>query len=83
MRQPCVVRERSPRGLTDEVAATRRQEETAGRAMQVFGAGGFPNDTPLAFIHSWGRPLRTIARAKIETRKESGRTRCSRSAYAS
>lgn len=51
--------------------------------MQVFGAGGFPNDTPLAFIHSWGRPLRTIARAKIETRKESGRTRCSRSAYAS
>jgi hypothetical protein len=46
---------------------------SADRAMQGLGAGGLANDTPLGFIYSWGRTLRTIARAEIKKRKESGR----------
>jgi acyl-CoA dehydrogenase len=68
-----------------KVAATRLQTKIADRAMQVFGAGGLSNDTPLAFIYSWGRALRfidgpdevhlrTIARAEIKKRRQSNRS---------
>lgn len=68
-----------------KVVAARLQTKIADRAIQVFGAGGLSNDTPLAFIYSWGRALRfidgpdevhlrTIARAEIKKRKESGRS---------
>jgi acyl-CoA dehydrogenase len=68
-----------------KVAATRLQTKIADRAMQVFGAGGLSNDTPLAFIYSWGRALRfidgpdevhlrTIARAEIKKRQGATRS---------
>ncbi|SFH94949.1 acyl-CoA dehydrogenase [Bosea sp. OK403] len=68
-----------------KVAATRLQTRIADRAMQVFGAGGLSNDTPLAFIYSWGRALRfidgpdevhlrTIARAEIRKRQGANRS---------
>lgn len=68
-----------------KVVATRLQTKIADRAMQVFGAAGLSNDTPLAFIYSWGRALRfidgpdevhlrTVARSEIRKRKESGRS---------
>ncbi|PTM38561.1 acyl-CoA dehydrogenase family protein [Bosea sp. 124] len=66
-----------------KVVATRLQTKIADRAMQVFGAAGLSNDTPLAFIYSWGRALRfidgpdevhlrTVARAEIKKRQQSG-----------
>lgn len=68
-----------------KVVATRLQTRIADRAMQVFGAGGLSNDTPLAFIYSWGRALRfidgpdevhlrTVARAEIKKRQASNRS---------
>jgi acyl-CoA dehydrogenase len=68
-----------------KVAATRLQTKIADRAMQVFGASGLSNDTPLAFIYSWGRALRfidgpdevhlrTIARAEIKKRQGANRS---------
>ncbi len=39
-----------------KVVATRLQTKIADRAMQVFGAAGLSNDTPLAFIYSWAGP---------------------------
>jgi acyl-CoA dehydrogenase len=68
-----------------KVVATRLQTRLADRAMQVFGAAGLSNDTPLAFIYSWGRALRfidgpdevhlrTVARAEIRKRQASNRS---------
>ncbi|KRE17490.1 acyl-CoA dehydrogenase [Bosea sp. Root381] len=68
-----------------KVVATRLQTKLADRAIQVFGAAGLTNDTPLAFIYSWGRALRfidgpdevhlrTVARAEIKKRQQSGRS---------
>jgi len=68
-----------------KVVATRLQTKIADRAIQVFGAGGLSNDTPLAFIYSWGRALRfidgpdevhlrTIARAEIKKRQGANRS---------
>lgn len=68
-----------------KVVAARLQTKIADRAMQVFGAAGLSNDTPLAFIYSWGRALRfidgpdevhlrTVARAEIRKRQQSGRS---------
>lgn len=68
-----------------KVVATRLQTKIADRAMQVFGAAGLSNDTPLAFIYSWGRALRfidgpdevhlrTVARAEIKKRQQSNRS---------
>ncbi|POR51408.1 acyl-CoA dehydrogenase family protein [Bosea psychrotolerans] len=68
-----------------KVAATRLQTRIADRAMQIFGAGGLSNDTPLAFIYSWGRALRfidgpdevhlrTIAGAEIRKRQGANRS---------
>ncbi|MCC6171462.1 MAG: acyl-CoA dehydrogenase family protein [Gammaproteobacteria bacterium] len=64
-----------------KVVAARLQTEVVDRAMQVFGAMGLTNDTPLAFLWTWGRALRfidgpdevhlqTIARAEIAKAKE-------------
>ncbi|KPH75698.1 acyl-CoA dehydrogenase family protein [Bosea vaviloviae] len=68
-----------------KVVATRLQTKIADRAMQVFGAAGLSNDTPLAFIYSWGRALRfidgpdevhlrAVARAEIKKRQGANRS---------
>jgi acyl-CoA dehydrogenase len=68
-----------------KVVATRLQTKIADRAMQVFGAAGLSNDTPLAFIYSWGRALRfidgpdevhlrTVARAEVKKHQHSNRS---------
>jgi acyl-CoA dehydrogenase len=68
-----------------KVVAARLQTKIADRAMQVFGASGLSNDTPLAFIYSWGRALRfidgpdevhlrTVARAEFRKRQQSNRS---------
>jgi acyl-CoA dehydrogenase len=60
-----------------KVAVPRMQVTIANRAMQVFGAAGLTQDTPMADIWSWGRALqivdgpdevhlRAIARAEIK-----------------
>ena len=60
-----------------KVAVPRMQVAIANRAIQVFGAKGLTQDTPLADIWSWGRALqildgpdevhlRSIARAEIK-----------------
>jgi len=60
-----------------KVAVPRMQVAIASRAMQVFGAAGLTQDTPLADIWAWGRALqivdgpdevhlRAIARAEIK-----------------
>ena len=43
-----------------KVAVPRMQVTIANRAMQVFGATGLTQDTPLAEIWSWGRALQIV-----------------------
>ena len=43
-----------------KVLAGRLQTRVLDRAMQVFGAMGLTNDTPLAGLWSWGRALRFV-----------------------
>jgi acyl-CoA dehydrogenase len=43
-----------------KVLAGRLQTGVLDRAMQVFGAMGLTQDTPLAFLWSWGRALRFV-----------------------
>lgn len=43
-----------------KVAAARLQTQVCDRAMQVFGAKGITDDTPLAYLWTWGRALRFI-----------------------
>jgi acyl-CoA dehydrogenase len=43
-----------------KVAAARLQTRVVDRAMQVFGAKGLSDDTPLAYLWAWGRALRII-----------------------
>jgi acyl-CoA dehydrogenase len=43
-----------------KVVAARLQTRVADRAIQVFGAMGLTDDTPLAGIYTWGRALRFI-----------------------
>ncbi|MFG1229983.1 acyl-CoA dehydrogenase family protein [Xanthobacter wiegelii] len=43
-----------------KVAAARLQMQVCDRAMQVFGAKGITDDTPLAYLWTWGRALRFI-----------------------
>ncbi|MGH6968944.1 MAG: acyl-CoA dehydrogenase family protein [Stellaceae bacterium] len=43
-----------------KVAVPRLQVMIANRAMQVFGAAGLTQDTPLAEIWSWGRALQIV-----------------------
>lgn len=60
-----------------KVVVPRMQVGIANRAIQVFGAKGLTNDTPLPFILTWGRALqiidgpdevhmRTIARQEVK-----------------
>jgi acyl-CoA dehydrogenase len=69
-----------------KLVAARLQNRVADRAMQVFGAMGLTNDTPIAFLFTWGRAmrfldgpdevhLRTIARTELRTAQANpGRT---------
>jgi acyl-CoA dehydrogenase len=43
-----------------KVAAAELLTRVADRAMQVFGAMGLTNDTPLAYLWTWGRALRFV-----------------------
>ena len=43
-----------------KVVAAQLQSRVTDRAMQVFGAMGLTNDTPLAYLWTWGRALRFI-----------------------
>jgi acyl-CoA dehydrogenase len=43
-----------------KIVAARLQTRVVDRAMQVFGAMGLSNDTPLAYLWTWGRALRFI-----------------------
>ncbi|MYG10293.1 MAG: acyl-CoA dehydrogenase [Rhodobacteraceae bacterium] len=43
-----------------KVVATRLQTRVLDRAIQVWGAAGLTNDTPLSYLWSWGRALRFI-----------------------
>lgn len=43
-----------------KVVAANLQTRVADRAIQVFGAMGLTDDTPLAHLWSWGRALRFI-----------------------
>ena len=60
-----------------KVVAARLQTRVLDRAIQVFGAAGLTEDTPLAYLWTWGRALRfidgpdevhlrTIARAELK-----------------
>ena len=64
-----------------KVVVPRMQTTIANRAIQTFGAKGLTNDTPIAFIWSWGRALqivdgpdevhlRTISRLEVKAQKE-------------
>jgi acyl-CoA dehydrogenase len=43
-----------------KVVAARLQTRVLDRAIQVFGSMGLSNDTPLAYLWTWGRALRFI-----------------------
>ena len=43
-----------------KVVVSRMQTKITDRAIQVFGAKGLTDDTPLAFLYTWGRALRFI-----------------------
>ncbi|WP_284945960.1 acyl-CoA dehydrogenase family protein [Acidisoma cladoniae] len=43
-----------------KIVAARLQTRVVDRAMQIFGAMGLTNDTPLAYLWTWGRALRLL-----------------------
>lgn len=43
-----------------KIVAARLQTRVLDRAIQVFGAAGLTEDTPLAYLWTWGRALRFI-----------------------
>ncbi|WP_191059334.1 acyl-CoA dehydrogenase family protein [Geminicoccus harenae] len=43
-----------------KIVAARLQTTVLDRAIQIFGAMGLSNDTPLAYLWTWGRALRFI-----------------------
>jgi acyl-CoA dehydrogenase len=60
-----------------KIVAARLQNRVLDRAIRVFGAAGLTNDTPLAYLWTWGRALRfidgpdevhlrTVARAELK-----------------
>ena len=69
-----------------KLVAARTLQKVTDRAMQVFGGMGLTNDTPLAFLFTWGRAmrqfdgpdevhLRAVARRELKAAKtEIGRT---------
>jgi acyl-CoA dehydrogenase len=63
-----------------KLVVSRLQTEVLDRAIQVFGAMGLTDDTPLAYLWTWGRALRfidgpdevhlrTVARAELRRAK--------------
>jgi acyl-CoA dehydrogenase len=63
-----------------KLVVSRLQTEILDRAIQVFGAMGLTDDTPLAYLWTWGRALRfidgpdevhlrTVARAELKAAK--------------
>ena len=67
-----------------KVAAAELLTRVADRAIQAFGAMGLTNDTPLAFLWTWGRALRfidgpdevhlqTVARAELRKARDGDR----------
>jgi len=63
-----------------KIVAGRLQTRVLDRAMQVFGAMGLSNDTPLAYLWSWGRALRFIdgpdeVHLRVVSRAEIGKAR--------
>jgi acyl-CoA dehydrogenase len=43
-----------------KIVASQLQTRVVDRAIQIFGAAGLTQDTPLAYLWSWGRALRFI-----------------------
>ena len=63
-----------------KLVVSRLQTEVLDRAIQVYGAMGLTDDTPLAYLWTWGRALRfidgpdevhlrTVARAELKAGK--------------
>jgi acyl-CoA dehydrogenase len=71
-----------------KLVAARLQTRIVDRAMQVFGAMGLTQDTPLSYLWTWGRALRfldgpdevhlrVVARAELAAaRTQAGRNAC-------
>jgi len=60
--------------------AARRQTRVLDRAIQLFGAMGLSNDTPLAYLWIWGRVLRFIdgpdkVHLRVVSREETGKAK--------
>ncbi len=64
-----------------KLVVSRLQTEVLDRAIQVFGAMGLTDDTPLAYLWTWGRALRfidgpdevhlrTVARAELKALRD-------------
>ena len=65
-----------------KIVAPRLQTRVLDRAMQVFGAMGLSNDTPLAYFWTWGRALRFIdgpdeVHLRVVARDELGKAKAS------
>jgi acyl-CoA dehydrogenase len=70
-----------------KLVTARMLQQVTDRAMQLFGGMGLTNDTPLAFLFTWGRAmrffdgpdevhLRSVARRELRTAKaQLGRTK--------
>lgn len=63
-----------------KVVAARLQTRVLDRAIQMFGALGLSNDTPLAYLWTWGRALRFIdgpdeVHLRVVSRDEVGKAR--------
>ena len=63
-----------------KIIAPRLQTRVLDRAMQVFGAMGLSNDTPLSYFWTWGRALRFIdgpdeVHLRVVARNELGKAR--------
>ncbi|MCB8882044.1 acyl-CoA dehydrogenase family protein [Acidisoma cellulosilytica] len=70
-----------------KVVAARLQTRVLDRAMQMFGAMGLSNDTPLASLWSWGRALRFIdgpdeVHLRVVSRDEVAKAKLSTSQHA-
>jgi acyl-CoA dehydrogenase len=68
-----------------KIVAARLQTRVLDRAIQVFGAMGLSNDTPLAYLWTWGRALRFIdgpdeVHLRVVSRDEIGKAKARRDA---
>jgi acyl-CoA dehydrogenase len=51
---------REPKSPPSKVAAPAMAMRVIDRAIEVFGAAGVSNDTPLAYFYAWARVLRIV-----------------------